>query len=297
MNAYHITDIERLTGIKAHTIRIWEKRYGIVDPHRTDTNIRYYDDDQLRKLLNVGTLLKNGQKISAVSKLSEKELTDEIRKQDIQTFKAAPDDVISETYISNLVMFMVGFDEDGFEKTFSSAVTRFGIYEAMLKVFYPFMDKAGILWSTADILPAQEHFAMNLIKRKLLAAIDGLRPANRHDKKFVLYLPLGEWHEISLLFADYIIRSKGYKTLYLGQSVPAENLETTIVQYKPTHVLGFYIADKRVDAIERSVNQIAENHTGLTVLVSGSAVVNATIHLAKNVMRLTSPMEFEKMLA
>lgn len=292
MSSYHITEVERLTGIKAHTIRIWEKRYNIVSPHRTDTNIRYYDDNQLRKLLNVNTLLQQGQKISAISILTDKEMSDRIRNVSMKE----EDDVIVNNYINNLVSFMIGFDEDGFEKTFSSVVNRFGVFNAMLKVFYPFLYKTGTLWSLDEIMPAQEHFAMNVIKRKLLAAIDGLPPAKKKDKKFVLFLPPEEWHEISLLFSDYIIRSNGYSTVYLGQSVPYENLELTIAKLKPTHLLGFYITEKNTGVIESTINAIAKKHPKLNILISGASLSDKKTNFSKNVELIKDPLTLNKML-
>lgn len=292
MKGYHINDIERLTGIKAHTIRIWEKRYHIVSPHRTATNIRYYDDEQLRKLLNVATLLQKGEKISDISGLSNNEITEKIK-----GIELAPNgDAIADNYINNLVGCMAAFDETGFEKIFSSAVNRFGIYHAMLTVFYPFLHKTGVLWSADEILPAQEHFASNIVKRKLFAAIDGLLPANKTGKKFLLYLPPGEWHEISLLFADYIIRSHGYSSLYLGQSVPYENLEITISRYKPSHVLGFYITEKEIKNIEEGVNKIAAAHLELQLLVSGSSVAGKICRFHKNARQIDNPLALVKLL-
>lgn len=294
MSTYHIYDIERLTGIKAHTIRIWEKRYQIVNPHRTPTNIRYYDDDQLRKLLNVSTLLQQGKKISAISQLSEQEIANEIVV--IGEEETSSEDIIIQGYINNLIAFMASFDEDGFEKTFSIAVKKLGIYKAMVKVFYPFLFKTGILWSANNIMPAQEHFAVNIIKRKLIAVIDKLPRTSKTPKKFVLFLPPGEWHEMSLLFSDYIIRSKGYKTLYLGQSVPLENLDTTIAKYKPTHLLTFLIAEKDITSIETAINALAKKYAKLAIWVSGSSIVNYKYHFQKNVVCITDPATISKLL-
>lgn len=293
MSTYHIAEVERLTGIKAHTIRIWEKRYNLVTPHRTDTNIRYYDDNDLRKLLNISTLLQQGLKISSLSGMTDKEISEHINKTSLQ----AEEDVITTGYINNLVSFMIGFDEAGFEKTFSSAVNRLGMFQAMIQVFYPFLHKTGVLWSVNEIMPAQEHFAMNIIKRKLQAAIDGLPPATNRSKKFVLFLPPGEWHEISLLFGDYIIRYHGYTSLYLGQSVPYENLEATIGQFKPTHLLGFYISEKNTATIESDIKKLTGKYPKLTVLLAGSSVVNQKLRFDKSVIILEDPLALNKLLA
>lgn len=289
MSTYHINDVERLTGIKAHTLRIWEKRYAIAIPHRTDTNIRFYDDEQLRKLLNVATLLKQGEKISAVAALNDKEINERIAAAESRNHM--PTDAIIETYINNLVTAMMDFDEAAFEKIFSSAINRLGVYQAMLGVFYPFMIKTGTLWSTNEIMPAQEHFAINIIKRKLMAAIDGLPPAILTDKRYILYLPEEEWHEISLLLADYILKHRGYATLYLGQSVPHQNLLITIEKYRPTHILGFYIAEKDVNKIKRQIGDLSKKFPKLGILVSGASLAGSKLSFPKNVKCLHTPQE------
>lgn len=270
MRLYQITELEQLTGIKAHTIRIWEKRYNLIEPDRTSTNYRRYNDEQVRKILNVSTLLTNGYKISKIAALSEKEIYTRIHEIQSNT----SDDVISTGFINELIASMISFDESGFEKTYSAVINRLGLYDAMLQVFYPLLNKIGLLWSTSDVNPAQEHFASCLIKRKIMAATDGLPAPKNKKKKFLLLLIPDEMHEISLLFANYIIRSKGYETIYLGQDVPYENISLVLKQTKPNVLLTFFTTPKDPKEVcsdfkknlhlNENIKLLVSGHTGIT---------------------------------
>ncbi len=266
MESYQIKQLERMTGIKAHTIRIWEKRYGLITPHRTSTNRRSYDEHQVRKLLNVNTLLGLGHKISKVAMLSEDELNQEVQNQDINL---STDTAISG-YIDDLLRSMLDFNEPAFEKIYAAATTRLGLYDAMIHVFYPFLVKVGVLWNVNKAAPIQEHFASNIIKRKLMAAIDGLVPATKTTKKFLLFLPPDEWHETGLLLADYIIRSQGYETIYLGQSVPLDGIHKVMVSVRPSHLLLFYINSKPKEEITQQLKSLSGIDLRTTVLVAGN---------------------------
>ena len=266
MQTYHINELERLTGIKAHTIRIWEKRYNLVTPDRTDTNRRNYDENQVRKLLNVATLLSKGLKISKIAALNENEFDAQLQSQ---TSNNTPQNIAS-TYINDLIKSMIAFDENSFEKTYAAVTLRYGFYEAMLQIVYPFLHKTGILWSVNKTAPVQEHFATNIISRKLHAAIDGLPPATLKGKKFILFLPPGEWHEIGLLFANYIIRAKGYETIYLGQNVPYDNVNDVASILSPQCILLFYIAPRQKHDIQQQIDDLAKINKNVKILIAGN---------------------------
>jgi DNA-binding transcriptional MerR regulator len=292
MNFYQIADLERLTGIKAHTIRIWEKRYNLIEPHRTATNIRYYDDDQAIKLLNVSTLLSEGFKISKIAELSEKEINSHI--QGLQ--KGDGEDSVCSVFIHELIASMLVFDEVGFEKSFSAAVSRFGMYHAMINVFYPFLHKTGLMWRSSDAMPVQEHFASNIIRRKLISAIDNLPVFTKKSKKFLLFLPAEEWHETALLLSDYLIRSKGYKTIYLGQNVPIENLNEVIMSTKPSHLLGFFIARQSPEFIKKALADLSKKYVKQTILIGGSFDFSTALGRRKNIQLLSTPEDLLKFL-
>lgn len=292
MSHYQIADLERLTGIKSHTIRIWEKRYGIITPHRTSTNIRYYDDVQAKKLLKVSTLVESGLKISKIAGLSEKELNSKIG----EAQKSNNEDLICIGFMNELIAAMLSFDEADFERTFSNAVVKLGMYQAMLRVFYPFLRKTGLMWSMAETMPVQEHFATSIIRKKLISAIDGLPSPNKRGKKFILFLPPEEWHETGLLFSDYIIRSKGYPTLYLGQNVPLENLKQVISSTSPTHLFTLYITRRDPHTIQAELQFLTKTYPKIPLLVSASSLVRNSVSFSKSIQLLADPTDLLKAL-
>jgi len=292
MNSYQISDLVRLTGINAHTLRIWERRYKIIEPHRTSTNIRFYDDEQVVKLLKISTLLNQGMKISKISELSEKQLNSRVNELE----KIAPEDAVCSALINNLTASMLTFDEPAFEKVFSSAILRFGLYEAMIKVFYPFLKQTGLMWTYNEAMPVQEHFATAIIRRKLIVAIDGLPETTKKGKKFLLFLASDEWHETSLLLSDYIIRSSGFKTVYLSQNVPLQNLKEVIANTKPTHLLTLYIARQNMEKIHAEMYDVAMAHKNCEVLIGGTAAILKSVKKAKNITLLNSPVDLINLL-
>ncbi|SDX03139.1 MerR HTH family regulatory protein [Hydrobacter penzbergensis] len=231
---YSIKEVEYLTGISAYSLRAWEKRYRALLPHRTVTNIRYYDGTQLRRLLNIATLLPLGHKASRLIALPEEELQSLVLKA-----TEAQIDAPMQAHINNMVAAMLSFDENTFDKIISSMIIKFGLYEAMLQLIYPFLRKTGVLWTTSNTTPAQEHFASNLLQRKIQSALDALPCASDLSKRFLLFLPPGEMHEIGLLLSDYIIRSKGLSTIYLGRDLPYDSLDFAAQHGRATHMLTF----------------------------------------------------------
>lgn len=232
MGVYSIKDLEQLSGIKAHTLRIWEQRYDILHPKRTPTNIRYYDDDDLRLVLNISSLNKNGHKISRIAKMSFDEIQELVREISSSNLECA-------TQINALIIAMVELEEARFEKIISTNTLQFGFEKTMIQVIYPFLEQIGILWQTGSINPAHEHFISNLIRQKLIVAIDGqVGIPNANAPKYILFLPEGELHELSLLFAAYIIKSRKNKVIYLGQSLPLCDLKMIIDFQKPDYVFS-----------------------------------------------------------
>jgi len=214
MAVYSIKELEKFAGIKAHTLRIWEKRYNLIEPHRTNTNIRYYTDSDLKKILNVAVLYRHGIKISSIARLNDLELKEEI----IRVSATSDTDT---TLIDSMVLAMIDIDEYKLEAIIDKSIHKTGFKSTVTNVLYPFLEKIGILWQSGDIYPAMEHFVTYLIRQKIIAATDRLSNTyNPEGKKFLLFLPEGEWHEIALLFAHYLIKEANQEVLYLGQSVP-----------------------------------------------------------------------------
>lgn len=266
---YSIRDIEKLTGIKAHTLRIWEQRFGFVQPHRTDTNIRYYDEQQLKYLLNVSVLIKNGRKISQVARLSP-EL---IHKELLQLGSGTPDkELFFGLQVDALVICMIDLDEDRFEQILSLCTFKYGFEITMVKVVVPFLVRAGTLWAVGEVNVAQEHFISNLVRQKLITAIDGHSGKNKSDKRYLLFLPEGEYHELGLLFAQYLIKTKGYPTVYLGQSLPFGDLVKLAHRYKPQYILTYFTTAMPRVSIPEYLNRMAEQVPASKFLLCGPKV-------------------------
>lgn len=266
MDQYRINDLERLTGIKAHTIRIWEKRYLLIKPSRTQTNRRYYTGSELVKLMNVATLLNNGFKISTVAAFSEAELLQMVEK----CHHDQSSDEVSAALLHELTVAMIELDELAFNLTFDKALNRYGFYQSMLQIFYPFLINTGLMWRLDKTIPAQEHFASNLIRSKLIAATDQLGPIINKEKRMVLFLPPEEWHDVGLLFANYILKVHGWQTYYLGQNVPFENLQKINKSIQANALFCFFITPKPKEEIEQEVSQLAQSVGETIIYISGS---------------------------
>ncbi|MCG2616245.1 MerR family transcriptional regulator [Terrimonas sp. NA20] len=292
MKLYHISELEQLSGIKAPTIRAWERRYNFIQPGRTDTNIRMYDDHQVRKLLNIVTLLSNGYKLAKIAELDEEDIHAMVL--GLQGVSTDPD-AIATSLINELVMAMLTFDEHTFEQTYVSAVKRYGVFDAMLKVFYPLLEKIGIMWITDDMMPVQEHFASAVVRRKLIAAADALVLKRKRRKKFLLMLPPGEWHEIGLLFANYMIRSKEIETIYLGQNVPYEQVRSVLSKTEFSHVLLFFVT-RPVQTDLEEIRKLMGLPKDLPLLYTGSSVVTQSLNAGKHTHLLQSPHDLLRYL-
>jgi len=276
-----------LSGIKAHTLRIWEQRYGILNPDRTDTNIRFYDNQDLRKLLNISILNNYGIKISKIVNFSEVEIKtkiEEISKSHLNGHV---------TYIDQMVVAMIELDEASFESTLKDCIDFYGFETTFIEIVFPFMKKIGIMWQTGTVNPAQEHFISNLIRQKLIVAIDALGFSNFvSDKKFLLFLPDGELHEISLLFANYIIRKRGFKAVYLGQSVPFEDLYSVYILHKPEYIVSIFTFSFELMSIEEYVDQLATLFIDSKIYLSGFQLGEYNKKSPQNVHFFKNPMEF-----
>ena len=286
MSTYSIKDIEKFTGIKAHTIRIWEKRYGVIDPERTDTNIRYYSDSDLKKLLNISILNRNGFKISDIVWMGEDELSEKVLQVTQRIYDA-------DTQMEGLVVAMIELDELKFDKLLSSSIIKFGFEQAVLQVIYPFFERVGLLWQVGSITPAQEHFMSNLIRQKLLVAIDGLATGIANDSKtFLLFLPEGEWHEIGLLFSCYILRKRGYKVVYLGQSVPYDNLKEVVSLRNCNVLLTQFISAISDENLVEYIDRLSTDFADLSIFMGGYQFLDRSIETPKNVTVYKDMNEF-----
>ncbi|WP_316930158.1 MerR family transcriptional regulator [Neotamlana nanhaiensis] len=216
---FSIKDLENLSGIKAHTIRIWEKRYNLLSPNRTDTNIRYYSLESLQKLLNISFLNKHGIKVSKIAKLSNQEIAAHVR-------EIASREKLEDHAINTFKMAMINFDQILFYNTYNSLIETRSFSNIFYNVFLPLLNEVGLLWQTSTITPAHEHFLSIHIKQKILLNIERLQllEPKPNSRTYILFLPENEIHDIGLLFINYKLRSKGYHSIFLGESIPMNNL-------------------------------------------------------------------------
>jgi DNA-binding transcriptional MerR regulator len=288
VSTYSIKDLEQLSGIKAHTLRIWEQRYNLLQPKRTDTNIRFYDDDDLKLILNVALLNDNGVKISKIASMTSNELREEV-------MKLTERSLTHDDQIHALTICMIGMDEERFDKILSTNILKLGFEQTMLNVIYPFMSKIGVLWQTGAINPAQEHFISNLVRQKLIVAIDGQIP-QRGGKKFLLFLPEGELHEISILFASYLIKSKGHKVIYLGQSTPNDDLLAVYKLHQPEYLLTVITTSPSSEYVQEYIHALSERFGQAQILVTGYQVLGQDLTFPTNVVQMSYIRDIKDLL-
>src|SRR5258708_32384285 len=235
MNVFTIRELETLSALKAHTTRIWEQSYNFLKPNRTDTNIRYYCNQELKTILNISLLNKYGYKISHINRMTEQELKTRI----ISLSDRAAQ---QERLVNELIAYMIDLNIECFERVLDGFILTKGIDKAITQIVFPFLHRIGILWVTNHINPAQEHLVTNIIRQKLIVGIEGTMTHRRTDKTVLLFLPEGEHHELGLLYVYYLLKTQGVKVLYLGADMPLKDAEF-VCQHKPpdyvyTHLTG-----------------------------------------------------------
>ncbi len=290
MASYSIKELEKLSGIKAHTIRIWEKRYKIIAPSRTLTNIRYYSDEDLRKILNISILNQSGIKISKIANLDANELSDKV-------LDLCLDINNTNAQIENLIVSMFELDEAKFNNILSNAIIKSGFEDAIERIIFPFLKRIGVLWQTGTVAPSQEHFISNLVRQKLIVAIDNIMlPTEFNRKTITFFLPEKEQHELGLLFYSYIARKEGYEVIYLGASVPVIDI-ATIEKVKPNSLFFTTVVSnlKKRDVHEWLVN-VSARFPHLSFLISGFTAREGKYVLPANFKSLKNVAEFKTFL-
>ncbi len=237
-NTFSIQDLELLSGIKAHTIRIWEKRFEIFNPSRLGRNIRKYGILDLQKILNISLLQQHGYKISDLAKRSDEELENTAKSVSLDTFS-------SNYNINALLVSMFSYNADLFEEIYSTQIKTLSFKEIFVNSFIPLLNHIGILWQTKRVNPSQEHFISNLIYQKILLNI-AILPKSKIEYKHVniLYLPEGEVHEIGLLFMVYHLKSIGERTIYLGRDIPVDDLVAINGQFEQINWICAFMIDR-----------------------------------------------------
>jgi DNA-binding transcriptional MerR regulator len=290
MAKYSIKDLETLTGVKAHTIRIWEQRYNLLVPDRTETNIRSYSDGELKKLLQANVLYSNGYKISKIAAFSQKQILAEIE-------TLSNKDNSNNVSIEALTIAMIEMNEQAFEEVLNSKIEKQGLDKTMSDIIYPFLDRIGVLWVTGVIEPAQEHFMSNLIRQKIIVAINNTPICDEDNMPTcIAFLHQEEMHELGLLYYTYHLRLAGYKTIYLGQMTPYADVLKTSVISKPNLVLTSFVKVVEQKWFDQYVEKLASDFSFCNVIISGIGASKSKVD-QKNLYKVSSAEHMIEVLA
>ena len=262
MHSFTIKDLQNLSGIKAHTIRIWEQRYSFLKPGRTTTNIRYYSNDELKTILNVALLNKFGFKISYIDKMNPAEMREKILTLNHQEAQV-------ERIVHSLIQHMVDLDMESFENVIDDHIRSRGMEKTITQVIFPYLEKIGILWLTNHINPAQEHLVANIIRQKLIVGIENVHSSIQVDKTVLLFLPEGEYHELALLFINYMLKSKGVKTIYLGCSIPLHDVAYLVKLKKPDYLYTHLTTSGAKFNFDKFITGVGKHFLDSTIIISG----------------------------
>jgi MerR family transcriptional regulator, light-induced transcriptional regulator len=276
MTKFTIKDLENLSGIKAHTIRIWEQRYSFLKPSRTDTNIRYYSNDDLKTILNISILNKYGYKISHINNMSVNDV--QARVAELNLAGAQQERIVNE-----LIQVMVDLDIAGFEKIIDKQIAANGIEKVILRIIFPFFERIGILWQTGHINPAQEHLTTNIIRQKLIVGIDQAKPVLRLKRSFLLFLPEREHHELGLLLVYYLLKKRGAEVFYIGANVPLKDAQFVNDTKKPDFIYIHLTSTSPGFNFEKFLKQTSEKISKPKIIISGFPTHGYKKVLPKNV--------------
>lgn len=291
MDSFTISQVAEYSGIKPHTLRIWEKRYNAVEPNRSEGNTRYYSNSQLRRILNIASLKETGWKVSELCAMTDKELFRLVEEQE----KGLLDEP-ENYFVSQLVSAGMGYDEVHFDKIFSHCVLRYGFRETYTKVIYPMLVRLGLMWTSNQLPPAHEHFISNIVRRKLFTAIDSLPPAKNASDGWLLFLPENEFHELGLLFAHYLIRHSGKEVNYLGSNVPLRSLEKAVQNTKPAHLLLFFVHNNLPENFETYLDELRNRFHNQTIHVAAKRELVDQLKSLKEIDWLNSVDDLERLL-
>ena len=261
---YKIKDLEKLSGIKAHTIRIWEKRYQLFTPQRTESKIRSYSDTELVHLLNVCILYNNGYKISHIALMDNDAIKDAVAKEMI----GAP----SNSSAEKLLKALVDLDEHLFSETLNALIVEHGMIVTFTDYLIPFLKRIGVMWLVGTVRPCQEHFMSSIIRQKLIASFDKLPVPSMNKKPVLLFLPENEWHELGLLFYNYTLRQNGERTVYLGQSMPYDALVTCVTDLKPKAIVTSWLTVTDSKRISKYFSKLKKDIGDIPTYVGGGQI-------------------------
>lgn len=292
MNLFSISQLAQYSGVKAHTIRMWEKRYNALKPERSEGNTRYYDNSQLRRLLNIVSLLDLGlYKVSELCTMPDDRLEQLISGHNELAAES------SEYPISQLIKAGLYFDEQMFDRIWSNMLDEHGLRYAYLNIIYPVLRRVGMLWAASELPPASEHFLSNLIVRKLNSFINSLKPCDKEvGNTWVLALPEDEFHEIGLMFGNYLLREAGYHTVYLGANVPTHSISAAVEQTGARHVLIFIVHNDSPENLQQYLSDLKISASGAQLVVASDSRIRNTLSPVDGISFLSSASELEELI-
>ena len=276
MTRFTIKDLENLSGIKAHTIRVWEQRYSFLKPSRTSTNIRYYTNEDLKNILNISILNKYGFKISHINKMSAADMHSRVTELKIAGAQ-------QEKIVNELIRAMVDLDTAAFEKILERQIISIGIQKTIIKIVFPFFERIGILWQTGHINPAQEHLTTNIIRQKLIVAIDQARPTAKVDKSFLLFLPEKHHHELGLLLVYYLLKKSGTDCSYIGANISLKDVQYIARAKQPDYLYIHLTSPAPGFNFSKFIFRLSEMIPGAQIVISGYPAIGYKKTLPKNV--------------
>ncbi len=276
MSSYTIKDLEKISGIKAHTIRIWEQRYNFLQPQRTETNIRSYSADELKVILNVSLLNKYGFKISHIDKMSAEQMEEKIMVLNQL-------DAQKERVVNALIKEMVGLNMVAFERQLDLYIGQKGIEKTINEIIFPYLERVGILWVTNHINPAQEHLATNIIRQKIILGIEKLTPLLNYGKRIVLFMPEGEYHELGLLYVHFLLKQKGVYVDYLGANVPMVDLKYLTEVKKIDYLYCHITSPARNFKLDKFFTNLATINPTIPIILSGQLIQEYKGKIANNI--------------
>lgn len=284
--------MQRFSGISVHSIRAWEKRYNALNPERSEGNTRYYNGNQLRRLLNIASLMNSEYKISDLCSFPDSKLHELILKKISEKTLANNDEFL----VSQLVAAALEFDELYFDKVYSRAIIQHGMEDTYLKLIYPALERLGIMWSANRITSAQEHFISNLIRQKLNTSIDMITVNGQSQEHWLLFLPENEFHEIGLLMANYLVRNARQRCTYLGANVPNDTLKYAVKILKPTSLLFFLVKNDDVKQDAELIRQMLKSFPAQKIFIAAQEHRFIKIKKLKNFTPLKSAEELRDVL-
>ncbi len=274
-SVYSIKELEKLSGIKAHTLRIWEKRYGIIQPKRTETNIRYFLDEDLKQVLNIALLNKNGHKISKIALMGEQQISQEIE-------KISQSSVGKHEEIDAIILAILELNSTRTKKILNTKVEVLGFRKVIDEFIYPLLDKLGMMWISGTLKPVHESFIRSIIKNKVCSEIDKIADPNPNASKFIIYLPENENHELSMLFLEFILKNKGASVINLGEKISIHDLFTANQIYEADYAFTIINDSLKDESLQSMIDFLSHHIPDVTHLFTGFQFVKQDLSFGAN---------------